>query len=158
MTFELSANTHTLQRGTKYSHPVRHSIPTLLAATLVLAACDSDAKRLAEAIEQYCVTATECDEDSRYCNVVIECDDAGNCKLALQCDAELARDECEAEHEQLIEEQGSDQCVPLWTSFFQCDSTLSCIEFDTSTGYEICSDEVTEEFGEELFEDCGVPW
>ena len=32
------------------------------------------------------------------------------------------------------------------------------IEFDTSTGYEICSDEVTEEFGEELFEDCGVPW
>lgn len=137
---------------------MRHSLPTLLAAALGLGACDSDAERLAEAIEQYCVTATECDEESRYCTFAFECDDDGNCNFALQCDPALARDLCEAKHEQLIEEQDSDDCVPLWTSFFRCDSTLSCIDFDTSIGYETCSDEVTEEFSEERFDDCGVPW
>jgi hypothetical protein len=130
----------------------------LLAATLTLAACDSDAKRLAEAIERYCVTSVECDADNRYCSVVLDCDDDGNCNLVLRCDEELAREQCVADHEQLIEEQGADDCVPLWTSFFECDSTLSCVDVDTSTGYEICADEVTEDFDEPRFEACGLPW
>ena len=129
----------------------------MLAASLTLAACDDDASRLTEAIEQYCATVNECD-DSRYCEFAIDCDEAGNCSLALQCGGEPGRERCAVDHEQLIEEADSEPCVPLWTSFLRCESTLSCIDFDTSTGYQICSDELTEEFAEELFEDCDAPW
>lgn len=96
--------------------------------------------------------------DSQYCSIVVECDDARNCNIALDCGGESARAECTAQHEQIVEEQDSDECVPLWTSSFQCNSTLSCVDFGTPNGDEICSEELIEEFGEELFDECGVPY
>ena len=123
---------------------VKRAIPRLAAASLALTGCgDGDGgaggaggaggvggapEPIDAAIEQFCMKVVECYE-------------------------EQTQSSCEA-NERAFASGFSDNCLPLWTSYLECMSSVSCAQFENKEGFEACVAEVAEEFGEGRFQAC----
>lgn len=114
---------------------VKKVIPPLAAASLALTGCGDDGgggsggaggDAIEEAVEKFCMKVVECYQDE-------------------------TQQECES-YELDYLEGVSDDCLGPWTTYFNCFSELTCGEFYGD--YQSCLDEIVDEFGQELFDEC----
>lgn len=83
----------------------------------------------AEAIEQFCLKVVECYPDQ-------------------------TQGQCEFREQYIVDEYISDRCLAPWLSYLNCMAGLSCDEFESEEGFEACVEEVANEFGQALVDEC----
>ncbi len=116
---------------------MKRVIPRLAAASLTLTGCgDGDAGAGGEG------GAAGFGGGAEPIDVAIE----QFCMKVAECYPEQTQQSCEA-NERAFATGFSMDCLPLWTSYLECMSLVSCAQFESKEGFYACLDEVEEEFG-----------